>query len=632
VSGLAPLFHTLPRWIIVGGKGGVGKTTCAVALAERSAASDVRTLLLSTDPARSLASALEHPLDAQPRPVPGVPSLFAAQLDATVARDAFLRRWRDILITIIDRGTYLDADDIAGLVDATLPGTDEAMALLDLADLERDARWERIVVDTAPTGHTLRLLALPDTFRALIKLFESMQTKHRFMVQALTHRYRPDAADGFLDQMRGAVDALSATLRDPARSAVVLVTRAEPVVSAETERYARALDDLGMRVSALIVNALPMVLDPTAVEALAMLAGTAPGVPRAWVPRIDSPPIGIPALAAWGSRLELGLPAAPVRAVEQAPRQTRPTPAPRRARGAPVPALEVRPLTILGGKGGVGKTSAACALAIAAALPDASVLVVSTDPAPSVADALAQSVGDADTPVAGVPGLCARQMDASAAFDGLRQRYSKRIDAVFDGFVARGIDAAHDRAVLHDLLALAPPGLDEVYALAELGETVAEGKYTVVVVDPAPTGHLLRLLEMPQLALDWSHQLMRLMLKYREVAGLGDVAGEVLGFARRTRAIGTLLGEPARAGLIAVALDEPLVRAETMRLVGAVRSLGVDVMGILWNRVGDAPPLPLTVSPPLAQFVAAVLSPPPRGVDALRRWHDAWSPLPTDHG
>jgi arsenite-transporting ATPase len=633
VTGLDPLLAALPRWIIVGGKGGVGKTTCAGALAARSAATGGRTLLLSTDPARSLASALEHPLAAEPRPVPGVPALFAAQLDAAAARDAFLRRWRDTLITIIDRGTYLDADDIAGLVDATLPGTDEAMALLDLAELERDDRWERIVIDTAPTGHTLRLLALPNTFRALVSLFETMQAKHRFMVQALTHRYRADAADAFLEQMRSAVDALSETLRDPARSAVVLVTRPEPVVSAETERYARALRDLGMRVGAVVVNAVPAALDAPASEALDMLAGAAPDAPRVWVPRIDPPPIGLTALTAWGSRLTPGLPTIPAGSPPQRlGAASGPTAAISPTHRAPLSSLSVRPLTILGGKGGVGKTSAACALAIAAARPDARVLVVSTDPAPSVADALSQPVGDADTPVEGLQGLFARQMDASAAFDRVRQRYAERIDAVFEGLVARGIDAVHDRAVLHDLMALAPPGLDEVYALAELGETLARGSYAVVVVDPAPTGHLLRLLEMPQLALEWSHRLMRLMLKYREVAGLGDAAEEVLGFSRRTRAVGALLADPARAGLIAVALDEPLVRAETSRLVDAVRALGVDVVGVLWNRTGGTPPVPLSSSPPLAQFVAAAMSPPPRGVDALRRWRDAWSPLPTEHG
>src|SRR5688572_33288342 len=100
-------------------------------------------------------------LTSAPAPVPGSAALSAMQLDAKAARDAFLDRWRATLITIIDRGTYLDDEDITGLIDAALPGADEAMALLSLAELATEGGWDRVVIDTAPTGHTLRLLALP---------------------------------------------------------------------------------------------------------------------------------------------------------------------------------------------------------------------------------------------------------------------------------------------------------------------------------------------------------------------------------------------------------------------------------------------------------------------------------------
>jgi arsenite-transporting ATPase len=233
--------------------------------------------------------------------------------------------------------------------------------------------------------------------------------------------------------------------------------------------------------------------------------------------------------------------------------------------------------------------------------------------------------------VEGAPGLTARQMDAASAFERMQTRYRDRIDSIFDAFVGSGVNVSHDRAILRDLLSLAPPGIDEVYALATLGETLAEERFDTMIVDPAPTGHLLRLLEMPTLALDWSHRLMRLMLKYKEVGGLGDAAEDLLGFARRTRALGELLADPARSGLLAVALDEPLVRAETVRLVDMVRSRGVDVVGVLWNRVSHAPE-PLPVSPAVPQFVAPALEPPPCGVAALGRWRAQWGSLLTEHG
>lgn len=125
---------------------------------------------------------------------------------------------------------------------------------------------------------------------------------------------------------------------------------------------------------------------------------------------------------------------------------------------------------------------------------------------------------------------------------------------------------------------------------------------------------------------------MRLMLKYKELAALGDAAQELLAFARRTRLVETMLHAPAtegaarHAGLLAVALDEPIVRSETVRLVDAVRRQGVEVCGIVWNRAPQ-PPAPLPLNDPPPQFLAAPLSPPPRGVAALRAWHAGWTAL-----
>ena len=652
VAAVDLLLSRLPRLVLVAGKGGVGKTTCAAALAARAAATEAGpgagVLLLSTDPARTLGAAIGARLGAAPAPVPSLPALHAMQLDAEAARTAFLARWRSTLVTIVDRGTWLDAADVEGMVDAALPGADEAMALLVLAEVVADVRWARIVVDTAPTGHTLRLLSLPATFRALVALLDAMQEKHRFMVAALTHRYRADAADAFLAEMRDRVGALEAALRDRQRTAAVIVSRPEAVVVAETERLADALRALGIAVGAVVANAVPEGGGPETGESLARLAAVADAAVRAWVPDVGALPMGLESLDRWseamradavdgGSATGGGIAAgfsgaATVRGAGAGSGDARAGDAHSPTGGGPraVPAADprtalVRPLTIVGGKGGVGKTTVACALAIAAAR-DGRVLLVSTDPAPSVADALAQPIGDEETAIAGVEGLVARQMDAARAFERLRSTYQARIDEVFDGLLGGAIDATHDRRVLRDLLALAPPGIDEVYALGSLGETLAEGRFDVVIVDPAPTGHLLRLLEMPALALDWSHRIMRLMLKYKEVAGLGEAAAEVLAFAKRTRHVGELLHDEARAGLVIAALDEPLVRDETERLAGAVRALGVAVAGVVWNRA-RATAVPLGRERSVPQFVAGEQSPPPRGPTALRHWMETWRSL-----
>ncbi len=616
------LLDSLPRLTLVAGKGGVGKTTCAAALALRSAHRGGRSLVLSTDPAGTLADALGVPVTADPTPVEvSGGRLDALQLDAPAERQRFLERWRDTIITIIDRGTYLDLEDITGLVDAALPGADEVFAILRLGELERAASYDRIIVDTAPTGHTLRLLDLPRTFVATIDLLEAMQSKHRFMVRSLTRMYRADAADAFLSQLREQTTALIDVLRDRNRAATVLVARAETLVVAETQRYAAELARMGISVAAVVMNA-------EGEEQHRVVAGAA----SYRVPLLAPTPIGIRGLERWADAV-VG-PQTRARRAAVGDRKTKS----RRARTVVTPrrrpqaddlslleALVAPALTIVGGKGGVGKTTAACALAIAAAAPSAPVLLVSTDPAPSIADALAHPIGDAETAVPEIPGLVARQMDATVAFRHFQRDYQDRIDALFDGLVQRGVDARHDREILRELLALSPPGIDELYALAALGETLDEQRFARVIVDPAPTGHLLRLLEMPALALDWSHRLMRLMLKYRDVGGLGETAQELLSFARRTRRVGELLRDERQAGMTIVALDEPLVRGETTRLLDASRAEGMGVRGVIWNRwTGRGSPNPLPVEPPVPQFVAPIATPPPVGAGALRAWASQW--------
>ncbi|HXB23179.1 MAG TPA: ArsA family ATPase [Gemmatimonadaceae bacterium] len=630
-SGSADLLAALPRWIIVGGKGGVGKTTIAIALAK---AATGRVLLLSTDPARALGPALGEPVGPHPIELRSIPGVFAQQLDAAVERDAFLARWRETLVTVIDRGTYLDREDIVGFIDAVLPGTDEAMALLSLADLAASSAWDRVIIDTAPTGHTLRLFALPQTFRLVVDLLELMQEKHRFMVRALTHRYRADAVDAMLTELRQRVDALRALLTDPGSTRLVLVARAEPLVVAETERYAAALPALGLTAGALVVNAVSDDADPSALASLASLLPGIPHVslarwpeshkrpePREWPESRKRPesrewPESRKRPEFWTRHPVHGDEARSAEEVVAGDpawlHRRLHSDEPRTAEDA------LRPLTIVGGKGGVGKTTVACALAIEAASDEQLVLVVSTDPAPSIADALGLDVGDETVAIA--PGLWARQANATAAFAEMQKAYRQRVDAVFDRLIGAGFDAAHDRKILQDLFALAPPGIDELYALATIGETLAAGQFDTIIVDPAPTGHLLRLLETPALALDWSHRIMRLALKYKEIASFTETMGDILTFAQRTRAVRDLLADPARSTVILVTLDEPLVRSETERLTVAVATLGLTVGAVIWNRSN----LPLSASGAVPQFAAPEESPSPRGLAALKQWYSRW--------
>jgi arsenite-transporting ATPase len=293
----------------------------------------------------------------------------------------------------------------------------------------------------------------------------------------------------------------------------------------------------------------------------------------------------------------------------------------------------LRTLTIVGGKGGVGKTTVSCALALQSISKHerrGDTLIVSTDPAPSIADAL--GVSDPDWARRGIetidtaPGLHIWQMDAASAFQTLRNRYRDRIDALFDALVGGGVEIVHDRAIVRELLALAPPGIDELYAVASLGDALDDDRYARIIVDPAPTGHLLRLLELPTVAIEWSHRLMRLIMKYKHLGGLGDAAQELLNFSRRTRALDRLLHDEARAGVVLVSLDEPAVIAETRRLGAALQATGVAIVGVVRNRAAANEPAVADRYGIVAwpTFVAPVYARPLVGITAIRDWCEHW--------
>src|SRR5262245_10167153 len=153
---------TQSRFVFFGGKGGVGKTTCAAAWAVGSARAGNRVLIVSTDPAHSLGDVLNTSLSGRVQRV-RLPAghLDALELDAPQAFRRWLRHNRKPLGDILEHRTWLDRADVDALLDLVLPGVDELMGLRELLQVVQAGRsaYDDVVVDTAPTGHTLRLFA-----------------------------------------------------------------------------------------------------------------------------------------------------------------------------------------------------------------------------------------------------------------------------------------------------------------------------------------------------------------------------------------------------------------------------------------------------------------------------------------
>ncbi|MBI2317285.1 MAG: ArsA family ATPase, partial [Betaproteobacteria bacterium] len=177
------------RLLLFGGKGGVGKTTCATAaalcLARKHPARSF--LLVSTDPAHSLADCIAG--------CPPVENLTLRELDPQESLARFKAQHEEHLRAIALRGTFLDQADVAQLLDLSVPGLDEVMALLEIVAWVREERYACIVVDTAPAGHTLRLLALPALMRQWVSALDAMLAKHRYMARLYRGTYRKDAVD-----------------------------------------------------------------------------------------------------------------------------------------------------------------------------------------------------------------------------------------------------------------------------------------------------------------------------------------------------------------------------------------------------------------------------------------------------
>ena len=553
-----------PRLTLVGGKGGVGKTTTAAAIAVALADSGRPTLAVSVDPAHSLGDALGVRLGPDPHPVPEVERLTAMEVDPEEERQRFLESHRGALLSLLERGTYLDSSDAAALVDLTVPGLDELAALFRLRTLLREERT--LVVDTAPTGHTLRLLDLPDLARAWLGALRAMEDRTRAVSTALVGAYRPDEASELLAQLDRELAEISGLLRDRGRTRFILVAGREPVVLAETLRYQSELEDRGIAVGAVVVNRS------------APAPRVAPDVEgrMIFVPVLDPEPVGVEGARRFAALLE-----APQGGVAPGGRTVAPTTSALSARAAFEPPTE-HALYMVGGKGGVGKSTAASALAIHLVRNGRRVLLLGADPAGSLADVLALPAGAEGGPVPGLAGLTVRQLESEREWEEFRSEYRAEAERLFAGLVSPGTGADGD--VVRRLVDLAPPGMDELAALMEVVDLTGDRPYDAVVLDTAPTGHFLRLLELPDVVLEWTHQAMRLLLKYREVVAPGELGERLLKLSRALRSFRNRLRDPVQTWMLVVALPESLSLPETTRLLARLRELEIAPGALLLNR------------------------------------------------
>ena len=582
--------------LFLSGKGGVGKTTLSCGFARRWAKQfpEEKILLLSTDPAHSLGDVLQFSVSSDRQPLPDLANLQVQALDANELLQEFKARYGEVLQLLVERGSFAESEDLTPVWDLSWPGLDELMGLLEIQRLLREQEVDRIVVDMAPSGHALNLLGLMDFLDRFLEALDLFQEKHRAISQAFTGKHKKDRADDFLQDMQQDLQAGRNLLQDRDRTHCVVVGIAEAMSLAETQRFVTSLQQLQIPFGGVWLNRL---VAPS--EALSALDRDRAAEQQQLLPQFQdiagdlpllgsvqcvAPPLGSAALDDLIAKI------APV-VVENAHLQSTeviwPDPV---SPGLPDFIAQQRRLIIVGGKGGVGKTTVAAAIAFAMAqkYPDAKVRAVSIDPAHSLGDAFGQSLGH--TPEAMLlPNLTAVEIDAQLLLNQFREDYLWELAEMISGDspTQENLQLLYGPEAWRKLVSLSFPGIDEILALMAIMELLETGEQDLIVLDTAPTGHLLRFLEMPMALADWLAWIFKLWIKYQDVLGRTEFMTTLRTLRKRAMTAQKQLKDSQHTEFIGVVQNQPAILSEHERLSQSLQELGVCQRYVVCNYSGD---------------------------------------------
>ncbi|MBT9597154.1 MAG: arsenical pump-driving ATPase [Vitreoscilla sp.] len=447
------------RHLFFTGKGGVGKTSLSTAAALTLADAGRRVLLVSTDAASNLDEMLGIELRNTPVPVPGAPGLWVLNIDPDNAAESYRQR------VLAQMGAGASAEELS-TVREQLSGacTTEIASFDEFSTLLADGAetYDHIVFDTAPTGHTLRLLSLPKAWTGFLagndRGASCLGPHSGLKMQEV--------------RFKAALDALS----DPAKTTVILVTRPDQGSIAEAAHTSGELHELGLNNQRLAINgvfhasertdAVACAIEDLGQQALDAIPASLRALPQDRVPLRAFDTVGLPALRALLTT-GAGPIAAPTTSVVETKLQGLDTLADELAAAG-------HGLIMVMGKGGVGKTTVAAALALGLIQRGKTAHLSTTDPAAHLAGTL-----DGE-----VPGLTVSRIDPKVE----TQRYIDKIMAA----KAPKLDAAEQALLLEDLQS---PCTEEVAVFHAFSRIVSEGRSAFVVLDTAPTGHSMLLMD-----------------------------------------------------------------------------------------------------------------------------------------
>ncbi|HWS27292.1 MAG TPA: arsenical pump-driving ATPase [Xanthomonadales bacterium] len=450
-----------PRFLFFTGKGGVGKTSIACAAAVVLARSGKRVLLVSTDPASNVGQVFGVAIGNHVVPIPQVPNLSALEIDPQAAAQGY----RDRIVGPV-RGVLPDAvvksieEQLSGACTTEIAAFDEFTALL--IDSALTAEFAHILFDTAPTGHTIRLLQLPGAWSGFLE------------------EGKGDASClgplAGLEKQRVQYHDAVAALADPLRTRLVLVARAQAATLREAARTHEELAAIGLSRQYLVINGVLPAAEAAHDElaaailareqaALAAIPVELRNLPRDCVPLKAFNLVGLDALSRLLDAKADTVVADPVPLTAAIPRLSTLIDA---------IAADGHGLVMLMGKGGVGKTTLAAAIAVELAHRGLPVHLTTSDPAAHLADTLEGTLAN----------LMVSRIDPHTATEAYRQH-------VMASKGAR-LDAAGKALLEEDLRS---PCTEEIAVFQAFSRVIREAGRKFVVMDTAPTGHTLLLLD-----------------------------------------------------------------------------------------------------------------------------------------
>jgi arsenite-transporting ATPase len=528
------------------------------------------------------------------------------QVDAGTRFQEFLDDYRDAITELMEQGTFLSRNEIESFLEAALPGLAEVSALLTISDLLESAKFDEIVVDTAPIGHTLQLFRIPTQLARFLDFLELSGRRDQVLAEHFggsTRARRPavvDQWDAVLSSLRRALSSEQAKL--------VMVTSAERFSLEEASRTARMLEeDSQAEIAEVVINrAVTRKSTCKRCQERFRLYEAARKFVRRRFPNAEvlvgedpgAPLIGIDNLRAFGEHIyRTGAGRRWVGAGRMASSEQHhaalklQSVRPQKARKITLQPTDwpdrKTQLTLTLGKGGVGKTTISGGLAYThrERHPRSNVLICSTDPAPSLDDLFDQNVGPVPKPVLRDKQFQAVEVDSTAEYLAWSRKVKQVIAQSLQ--VQQGglhVELSFEHEMLSALLDIVPPGVDEIFAVFKLLVFIKARDLTLVI-DMAPTGHALELLRTPERLVVWTRLLLKSLSAHRTLPLAQELAVEVASISQRARELAQLLKDRKRASVFVVMLAEPLPDRQTGRLLASLDELGLEPAAIVLNRL-----------------------------------------------